>query len=139
MFQTLLVLHMLGLSIGAGTGIYIAAVSRHAARNLDHAEARALMPGIAGAISGVGAIGLGLLILSGIGLVAVMGTGALGTAFWIKMALVAAIVAYVVTLHVLARRLRDGDARAVALKNRLAPVGPLLAVLTLIAAVAAFN
>jgi uncharacterized membrane protein SirB2 len=140
LYKTLLILHMVGLSIGAGTGIYIAAVARHATRNLDQAEARTLIPGVNGAISRVGSIGLALLLLSGIGMAAIVGPAALGTAFWIKMALVVLIVAFVGTMQHLSRRTRrSGDAGAAATMKRLGPVGPVLAVLTVIAAVGAFH
>jgi len=139
LFKTLLILHMFGLSIGAGTSIYLAAVARHAARSLDQAESRTLIPGVNGAISKVGSIGLALLILSGLGMAEMMGMSALGTAFWIKMALVAAIVVYVGAMQVLARRLRGGDLSAVTTMNTIKPIGPLLALLTLTAAVVAFH
>lgn len=139
LYKTLLLLHMFGLTIGAGTGVYLAAVGRHAARHLEQAEARTLLPGVNGAISRVGSIGLGILILSGIGMMAILG-GAPGAAFWIKMALVAAIVIFVSTMQVLARRIRRaGDAGAAMQMKRLAPLGPVLAVLTIAAAVAAFH
>ena len=130
---------MFGLSIGAGTSIYLAAVARHAARNLDQAESRTLIPGVNGAISKVGSIGLALLILSGLGMAEMMGLSALGTAFWIKMALVAAIVVYVGSMQVLARRVRGGDLSAVTTMNTVKPAGPLLVLLTLTAAVVAFH
>jgi len=50
MFDALLFVHMFGLSIGAGTGVYMLAVSRHAEANLEIAEARTLMPGITGTV-----------------------------------------------------------------------------------------
>jgi hypothetical protein len=140
LFKTLLFLHMFGLAIGAGTGFYIAAVGRHAARNLDQAEARTLLPGVNGALARVGTIGLALLLVSGIGLALMMGPAALGTAFMIKMVLVALIMVFVGAIHWLGVRARrtDGASAAVAMK-RIGPLGPLLAVLTLAAAVAAFG
>jgi uncharacterized membrane protein len=140
LYKTLLILHMVGLSIGAGTGIYIAAVARHATRNLDQAEARTLIPGVNGAISKVGSVGLALLLVSGVGLALVMGPAALNAAFQIKMALVAMIIAFVGTMHYLAARTRRaGDVQAAQMMRKLGPLGPLLAVATLIAAVMAFH
>lgn len=140
MYITLLVLHMFGLTIGAGTGFYLAAVGRHAARNLEQAEARVLMPGIAGTISRVGTVGLIILILSGIGMLLIRGGGSPGALFNVKMALVAAIVVFVGTMQVLARRVRRaGDANAAMTMKKIALIGPVLAVLTLVAAVMAFH
>jgi uncharacterized membrane protein len=138
-FKILLILHMIGLSIGAGTGIYIAAVGRHAARNLEQAEARTLIPGVNGAISKIGTIGLALLLASGLGLAIVMGPAALGTAFWVKMALVALLVVYLGVVHRLAARTRNGDLSAVATLKSIGPVGPTLALLTIVSAVVAFS
>jgi len=140
MYITLLILHMFGLTIGAGTGIYLAAVGRHAARNLDQAEVRTLLPGVNAAISRVGTVGLGLLLVSGIGMATILGSSAFNTIFLVKMALVVAIVVFVGSVQVLARRSRRaGDARAAAILRRISPLGPVLAVLTLAAAVGAFH
>jgi len=139
-YKFLLVLHMLGLSIGAGTGIYIAAVARHAARHLDQAEARVLLPGVNGAISAVGGIGLALLVASGIGMSVILGPAAITTAFELKMGLVVLIVAFLVAMGRLARRARkSGDAGAAATMRRIGPIGPVLALLTMVAAVGAFH
>jgi len=139
-FHLLLFTHLVGLSIGAGTGLYLGAVSGHAARNLEPSEARTLMPGIAAAISRVGTAGLVLLIASGVAMAWMLGSAALNAAFWWKMVFVAAIVVYVGTMQVLARRVRTaGDAGAARLMKRLAPLGPVLALATIAAAVAAFG
>jgi len=139
-YKTLLILHMFGLTIGAGTGFYLAAVGRHAARHLEQAEARTLIPGVNGAISKLGTLGLALLLLSGVGMVTMAGSAALNTVFWIKMALVGAIVVYVGVMHSLAARSRRaGDASALLTMKKLSPIGPVLAVATLSAAVLAFR
>jgi len=139
-YKFLLVLHMIGLSIGAGTGIYIAAVTRHAARNLDQAEARALLPGVNGAISGVGTVGLALLVISGIGMAVILGPAAITTVFVLKMVFVALIAVFVAAMGLLARRARkSGDAGAAATMRRIGPIGPALALLTMAAAVGAFH
>jgi len=140
LYKTLLLLHMFGLTIGAGTGFYVAAIGRYAARNLDQAEARTLIPGVSSAVSRVGAIGLALLLVSGIGLAMIIGPSVFNTAFQIKMALVVLIVAFVGAMHYLgARTRRAGDTRAALMMKKLGPVGPVLAVSTLAAAVVAFH
>ena len=140
LYKTLLLLHMFGLTVGAGTGFYIAAVGRHAARNMEQAEARTLIPGINGAISKLGTVGLALLLVSGTGLAWVMGPAVLTVAFQIKMVLVALIVAFVGAMHYLAARTRrTADIQAAQTMRKLGPLGPLLAVATLIAAVMAFH
>lgn len=140
MFDTLLFMHMFGLSIGAGTGIYLFAVSRHATANMDQAEARTLMPGITGAISKVGHIGLALLLVSGIAMVVALGPANLNGMFWAKMAGVLGIVVYVGVMTVLAGRVARASDMAAAMKmKKLGPIGPALGALTILLAVLSFH
>lgn len=140
MLDTLLFLHFTGVAIGAGTGIYLAALARHAERHMDEVQARTLMPGLTGAVARVGNIGLGVLIVSGVGLVGITGHEALTPLFWVKMSLVAAIVAFVLRMNRLASRVRlQGDVAAVLTMKKLSPFGPALAGLTVLFAVLAFH
>ncbi|MDH4190909.1 MAG: hypothetical protein OEW21_11970 [Betaproteobacteria bacterium] len=140
LYKTLLTLHLFGLTIGTGTGFYIAAVARHAGRNMDASEARTLIPGVNGALSKLGTLGLALLLVSGVGLALMADPAAFNAAFQVKMALVAAIVIYVGAMQILAARSRRaGSMNAVLLMKRIGPLGPLLGVATLAAAVAAFH
>jgi hypothetical protein len=140
MFDTLLFLHFVGISIGAGTGVYLIALSRHAARNLDQAEARTLMPGVANTISGVGKLGLILLIVSGITMTLLMGKNVWSSLFMIKLILVALIVVFVAVMNYLARRVHGkGDMSAAQVMKKIAVLGPMLAILTIFTAVLAFH
>jgi len=140
MYDLLLFLHFFGVAIGAGTGFYMLAVHKHAARNLDQAEARTIMPGIAAAISRVGTIGLTLLIISGVGMALIMGTAALTTWFAFKMLLVVLIVGFVVTMKRLAGRVqRNGDLQAASRMKKLGIAGPVLGTLTILVAVSVFH
>lgn len=141
MFKLLLITHFLGLSIGAGTGVYMAALSAYAGKIADKTEAKAVMLGPGGAISSVGTIGLAMLLLSGMGMVAVGGGVAQwGIAFWIKMALVGLIVVYVMSLKRLAARARlETTPNAAIAMKKLGPIGPMLAIFTVSAAVLAFK
>jgi uncharacterized membrane protein len=141
MYKTMLVLHFVGLSIGAGTGIYLAALAAYAARHHDPAGAGALMRGAGGAIANVGTFGLALLIVSGLGMIAIIGgTGQFGWAFWVKMALVASIVAYIVAMKRLARRAQTQPSPRVGQRlKQLRPFGPALGVATIALAVLAFH
>jgi len=140
MFDTLLFIHFIGIAIGAGTGIYMMAISRHATRNLDQAEARTLMPGIANTISGVGKLGLILLILSGITMVSLMGKSVWTGIFLTKLALVALLIVFLAVMNHLARRVHGkGDISAAQVMKKIAAVGPALAVLIIFTAVMAFH
>ena len=140
MFDTLLFLHFIGISIGAGTGIYMMALSRHAARNLDQAEARTLMPGVANTISGVGKLGLILLIASGITMTLIMGKSVWSGLFMTKMILVALLIVFLVVINKLARRVHvKGDMSAAQVMKKISVLGPTLAMLTIFTAVLAFH
>lgn len=135
-----LFMHLTGVSIGAGTGIYMAAVAHYGNKNLEQAEARTLMPGIAGALSRVGDVGLALLLVSGVMMVFARGTANMTAAFWVKMVLVAAIVIYVMLIKRWARQARTtGNRMAAQRMNKVKVLGPPLGVLTILAAVLAFN
>ena len=141
MHQLMLIAHFLGLSIGAGTGIYMAALSAYAAKLPDKTEAKSVMLGPGAAVSKVGTVGLGLLLLSGLGMVFVDNIAVQWDwAFRVKMVLVGLIIVYVAGMHRLASRAkREKVPQAVFIMKKLGPIGPLLAVFTIIAAVMAFQ
>jgi amino acid transporter len=141
MYKTMLMLHFVGLSIGAGTGIYLAALAAWAARHHDAASAGALMRGPGSAIANVGTIGLALMIVSGLAMIAIIGgTGQFGWVFWVKMALVTTIVAYIVTMKRLARQAQTRPSPQLGQRlKQLRPVGPVLGVATIALAVWAFH
>ena len=141
MFKTLLIFHFLGLSIGAGTGVYLAALSAHAAKLADKSAAKAVMLGPGGVISNVGTVGLVLLLISGVGMVG-LNNGVIqwGLAFWIKMALVVLLVVYVTLMKWLALRAKQETVpKAAFTMKKLGPIGPTLAVCAIGAAVLAFQ
>jgi len=140
MLDTLLFVHFVGLAIGAGTGIYLLALSRHAAVHMDQAEARTLMPGLVRAISGVGTIGLLLMLLSGLAMVLMLGKPVWSHLFAAKMILVALLVLYLGVMKHLGRRAQAaGGVSARTLMKRIALLGPLLAGLTILTAVQTFH
>jgi len=140
MYDTLLFLHFFGVAIGAGTGIYMLVLHRHAAKNLEQAEARTLMPGIARSISRVGNTGLLLLVVSGAGLVMMLGNNVLTAMFVFKMSLVALIIVFVVLMNRIGVFVqRTGDQSAMQIMKKLGMAGPVLGALTILAAVSAFH
>jgi uncharacterized membrane protein len=140
MFDTLLFLHFFGISIGAGTGIYMLALSRHAARNLEQAEARTLMPGIANTISGVGKLGLLVLIASGMIMTLLMGKSVWSGVFLTKLILVALLIVFLIVINRLATRVQaKGDMSAARVMKKIAVLGPMLGMLIIFTAVLAFH
>ena len=140
MYDTLLFLHFFGISIGAGTGIYLMALSRHATQNLDQAEARTLMPGMTRTISGVGTIGLLMLIASGLLMALMLGKGVLSGMFVTKMVLVGMLVLFVMVMQYLGGKLQQqGDKRIALRMKRISFLGPLLGGSIILIAVMAFH
>lgn len=145
MYDFILILHFLGLAMGAGTSFYMMGLSLHARRLKDPVAAKKTMLGAGAAISGVGLFGLLLLLITGYFLLMQPGfeIKSLNWAFWMKMAMVVAIVIYTVTMKILAIKAKrsEGEASLMAMKKmkRFAPIGPFLAFLVISFAVLAFH
>jgi len=139
MYSLLLIVHLIGVSIGAGTSVYMGALSRYAQRHLDQAEAKTLMPGISRALSAVGHIGLALMLISGLSMALMIGVAGLSQIFWVKMLLVAVIVSYVGTMNYWAAKVRRGDPAYAVRMKKLSVFGPPLGIFTIAAAVMAFH
>jgi len=145
MYDFILILHFLGLAIGAGTSFYMLGLALHARRLKDPEAAKKIMLGAGAAITGVGLLGLILLLASGYFLLMQSGIEikTLNWAFWMKMAMVVAILIYTVTMKIFAikAKRREGEEGIAAMKKmkRFAPIGPFLAFLVISFAVLAFK
>lgn len=145
MYDFILILHFLGVAMGAGTSFYMLGLSLHARRQKERAAAKQVMLGSGAAISGIGLIGLIMLIATGGYLFQASGVeiGSLHWAFWLKMLMVTAIVFYVVVMKMLAikAKRREGEEGEMIMKKmkRLAWLGPILAFLVISFAVLAFR
>jgi len=131
--------------MGAGTSFYMLGLALHARRLKDPEAAKKIMLGAGAAITGVGLLGLILLLASGYFLLMQSGIEikTLNWAFWMKMAMVVAILIYTVMMKVFAikAKSREGEEGIAAMKKmkRFAPIGPFLAFLVISFAVLAFN
>ncbi len=145
MYDFTLILHFLGLAMGAGTSFYMLGLALHARRLKEPDAAKKMVLGAGAAISGVGLMGLLLLLASGYFLLqlSAIDINTLNWAFWMKMAMVTAIIMYTVVMKVLAikAKRREGEAGIAAMKKmkRFAFIGPFLAFLVISFAVLAFN
>ncbi len=145
MYDFILILHFLGLSMGAGTSFYMLGLALHARRLKDPEAAKKIVLGAGAAISGVGLVGLLLLLTSGYFLLmqSAVEIRTLSWAFWMKMAMVVAILVYTVMMKIFAikAKRREGEECVAAMKKikRFAPIGPFLAFLVISFAVLAFN
>ncbi len=145
MYDFILILHFLGLAMGGGTSFYMLGLALHARRLKEPEAAKKIMLGAGAAISGVGLLGLILLLASGYFLLAQSGieTRTLNWAFWMKMAMVVAILFYTVMMKVFAIKAKrsEGGEGAAAMKKtrRFMLIGPFLTFLVISFAVLAFN
>lgn len=140
MYDTLLFLHFFGISIGAGTGIYMLALSRHAAKNLDQAEARTLMPGVARTVSGVGKLGLVILLVTGLAMALMLGKSVLSGMFVTKLILVALLIVFLLVMQYLTSQVQvKRNLSAAGMLKRIAVLGPVLGGMIILLAVLAFH
>lgn len=141
MYDTLLIIHFFGLAIGAGTPFYMAAMARHVGKSGQPQQIKQVMLGPGGAVAMVGAVGLVLMLISGVGMYFQLGNGqSLGMAFTVKMVFVGLIIIYVGTMKSLSKRAgkEEGMATMGTIK-KLSPIGPVLSVVAICAAVVAFH
>lgn len=143
MYQTLLIVHFLGLASGVGTAVVMTALgARQAGAPADDAAAFMIRAGAITPYTGGG--GLVLLILSGAGMLW-LSEGAMAEVgdwwFRIKLLLVLVIAIHLGLMHRQQARARRGeDAQAIAAKmSSLGFVILMTSVLTIICAVLAFG
>jgi uncharacterized membrane protein len=142
MYETLLILHFLGLALGLGTSFAMFTLNL-TSKALEPAERVKFMQR-AGALSRNGSYGLLLLILSGLGITFYRGFGNVmawgGGAFHAKLTLVVLLTGLVGYMQVTAKKARTtGDPKAMAKLPLLGRIGLVLTVSIVILAVVAFK
>lgn len=142
MYEFWVFLHFFGLAIGAGTPIYMMAIARQARKSGDPAVVKTAITTSGKAVTMVGAIGLTLLIISGIVMAGTLGPAIaqLGLTFTLKMVGVVLIVVFLGTIKVLIRKAGNEEGmQSMGLIRKIAPAGPVLAIGTILLAVLTFN
>lgn len=142
MLDLLLITHFIGLALGVGTGFAMLTLGL-ATQDMAPADRGAFMRR-AQVLSKNGAIGLTLLILSGIGLLMVRGVSMVmawgGPMFHIKLTLVVIMIGVFGYLQVLLRRSRSADGAAAAARiPMVSRIMLLLGVSVVVSAVLAFH
>jgi uncharacterized membrane protein len=142
MYETLLILHFIGLALGVGTSFAMLTLG-FAAASLEPAERGKFMLR-ASLLSKNGSIGLALLILSGLGILFYRGVGNVmqwgGGAFHAKLTLVLVLCGLVGYMQVTLKKARQGGGPELMAKLRmLGRVGLAVSVLIVILAVVAFK
>ena len=142
MYELWVFLHYFGLAIGAGTPIYMMAIARQARKSGDPAVVKTAITTSGKAVTMVGAIGLTLLIISGLVMASNLGPAIaqLGTPFTLKMIGVVLIVIFIGTIKVLIRKASNEDGmQSMGLIRKIAPIGPVLSIGVILLAVLSFN
>jgi uncharacterized membrane protein len=142
MYTTLLVLHFIGLALGVGTG-FAQMTLGIATRDMAPPERGQFMMR-AFALGKNGSIGIALLLVSGLGMMALRGFSATlqwgGGAFHAKLALVAVLVCVFGYLQVLVRRARkEGGGPTLAKLPRVGQAMLMLGIAIVICAAIAFH
>lgn len=137
-FLVLLWVHLLALAMGGAASFGIPVVG--AAMGGASPEARPTLAAIAERLSKLGRVAIGLLILTGIGMVYLgPGIGIMGLWFWLKMAAVIALIAGIIIGVRTGKRAQAGDAAAQALAPRIGMVNLMVLALIIAFAVLEFH
>lgn len=139
MYETFLILHFLGIAAGVGVAFAMPVLGAVAAR-MPAGEGDQFMLRAA-ALSKLSAAGLSVAILSG---GALMGLShglwqAGGWPFWLKLALVAALVAVLGAIHLQQSKAARGTDAALALLPKLGATALALSIAIVVLAVVAFG
>lgn len=135
----LLALHLIGLMMGAGGGFGSMITMREAATRPPEQAATLKMLGPA--MAQFSAIGLGLMLASGIALVFAKygGFTALPVLFWAKMLFVTTLTLASIAVHVIYGQIRAGNFTAAARLQILGPLSGASSMIAVIVAVFAFH
>jgi len=142
MYLVLLAIHFLGLTLGVGTGFAMMALGRATADLPMEERAKFMLR--ASVLSKNGSVGFGLLVLSGLGMMAMRGFGQTfavgGGAFHVKLTLVLVMAGVLGYLQVLVKKVRQaGGGPLMAKLPRAGGAMLALGVAVLILAVVAFQ
>ncbi len=143
LYLALKVLHFVGLSLGVGASFAMLALGLYA-RTLPAEERPKVLLGAGGAVSKNGSIGLGLLIVTGLGMFFMRGPATVmaagGPAFHAKLTLVVILSGVLGYSQVLRKKAREaGGGPALSKLPRAGAALLLLGVATIVAAVIAFQ
>jgi hypothetical protein len=139
MMDLLLILHLIGLMMGAGGGFGSMIAQRAAAARPP--EQAAVLRSLGPAMVNFSAIGLVVMLITGLALVYVKYNGFTGLTamFWTKMVFVTTLTLASIAVHVTYGQIKAGDTAAAARLPALGPIAGLSSVLAVIFAVLAFH
>lgn len=138
--DVLLILHFVGLMLGAGGGIGSTVVMRHAlSLPQDQGD---IIRGAGPALSGMSMTGLILMLVTGFALWAIkyeLAFASMPAMFWIKMAFVTTLTIASILIQLAHRDVKRGNAAAAARLPRFGPMAGISSLLAVLFAVLAFH
>jgi hypothetical protein len=138
LLDTLLIIHLIGLMMGAGGGLGSTVAMRYASAL--QAEQQPVVRGLGPVLAKVSLAGLALLWVTGVGMVMILGSIDLYPwTFWAKMAFVATLTIATIGIEVTYAQMKKGNPRAAARLPLLGPMAGISAILAVIFAVLAFH
>jgi hypothetical protein len=134
----LLIIHLIGLMMGAGGGLGSTVAMRYAAGL--PADQQPVIRGLGPVLTRVALAGLALLWVTGVGLVMVYGSvDLLGWTFWVKMAFVATLTIASIGIELTYGQIRKGNAKAAERLPMLGPMAGISSILAVVFAVLTFH
>lgn len=131
--------HLMGLALGGAAGFGNAVVGQRL--RTAGPDVRTHLFGVAHGLSKLGRIGLGLLIVTGLLLLWLRfgGVGAVSWVFWLKMALLVALIADIIVMGRLEARAEGGDPSAMKHMPALGALSTVLLIGIVLSAVVTFQ
>jgi uncharacterized protein YqgC (DUF456 family) len=132
MDDVLLVLHFIGLMLGAGGGFGSMATAAYAGKL--PADQQGLVRGLSPILGRMSSIGLVVMLVTGFGMLSVKYNNFQGVdvpvTFWVKMVFVTTLTLAAITVELTYAAMKKGDAKAA---SRLPVLGPIAGVSSLLA------
>lgn len=136
--DTLLIIHLIGLMMGAGGGLGSTVAMRYAGTL--SAEQQPVIRGLGPVLAKVSLAGLALLWITGVGMAIMLGSVELYPwQFWVKMVFVATLTFASIGIEMTYAQIKKGNAKAAARLPLLGPMAGISAVLATIFAVLTFH
>jgi hypothetical protein len=139
MLDTLLIIHLIGLMMGAGGGLGSTVAARYSVTL--PAEQQTVIRGLGPVLARVSLAGLALLWATGLALVfnKYGGVNGLPVEFWVKMTFVATLTMAAIGIEVTYAQVRKGNAKVAARMPLLGPIAGISSILAVVFAVLTFH
>lgn len=139
-FDTLLIVHLIGLMMGAGGGLGSTVAAAYASSL--QPEQASVIRGLSPNLARLSTVGLVLMLLTGVSLMILKHNGdvaGMPPLFWVKMLFVTTLTIAVILIEMTHAQVKKGNTAAAARLPRFGPMAGMSAFLTVIFAVLTFH